>query len=100
LEWLEKVAKVLPRRLLLLNPKGEITVYAEQSVYEHHQKFIEQSEAEPQTERTFVRKDKAAYRSYLTFGHENEEVYTLLKKKKSKTILCRQVKKRQTAHLV
>lgn len=40
-------------------------MYAKQSVYEHHQEFIEQSEAEPQTERTFVRKDKAAYNEYL-----------------------------------
>jgi uncharacterized protein (DUF1778 family) len=39
--------------------------YAKQSVYEHHQEFIEQSEAEPQSERTFIRKDKAAYRGYI-----------------------------------
>lgn len=40
-------------------------MYAEQSVHDYHQQFVEQFEAEPQTERTFLRKDKASYNGYL-----------------------------------
>lgn len=64
MERLEEVEKVLLAKDPI-NPKGEITVYAEQSVYDYHKQFIEQSEAEPQSERTFIRKDKAAYRGYI-----------------------------------
>jgi hypothetical protein len=58
------VTVVLPAKKLIKSQR-RTTVYAKQSVYEHHQEFVEQFEAEPQTERTFLRKDKASYNGYL-----------------------------------